>query len=546
MRIFLMALLALILTTPSVFSQIPFEKDGKWGIKDESTNKVLIKPQFISLRITEFPQVFIASKNINKQYIKDRPLFGMVDQKGSIIVPFKADSITFYNDIIISHNSEYKLVNDTKAKAFPYTEFYNFEGNLLGKVNGLINPFKGGFVVADFEKKPVVESLYNWNFDKISNSMKLINIYDHFILTKENNTYRLYDILNLTPLLNFSDYYKYQTDFLIIKETGQYGYINTQSDEYCGPIFTKAQNVNLGSHYELVLSNNEDMFSINNNGEIHKVKLTRNGNGDNIIVYIDSDGNNNLKGFECENFIPYKDGRSYFNVQKNGLWGVYDTEEKEITVPLIFPRPIEKWIGQEYVILTTDEGAELYDFGGNLLFATEEGKIDDVHRNIVFIDAHYSPSGIYSLNKNKWIIPYKKYDYINPLNYSIMAVSNYDSNTYFIYNYDGVLLNTLNGVKDISSVLGDVIHVKGTNNKMGLLNKNNGQWLVRCLYEDDIAWGSGTGENQRFAVTQKKDKGEEVIVMTVGGKKIASQFFPYGTKPIVIKNFGKKYLYQSF
>ncbi|MDE5869282.1 MAG: hypothetical protein K2H18_03535 [Muribaculaceae bacterium] len=37
-----------------------------------------------------------------------------------------------------------------------------------------------------------------------------------------------------------------------------------------------------------------------------------------------------------------------------------------------------------------------------------------------------------------------------------------------------------------------------------------------------------------------------VSIYTVGGRKIASKFFPYGTRKNVIIQFGKQYLYQSY
>lgn len=211
-------------------------------------------------------------------------------------------------------------------------------------------------------------------------------------------------------------------------------------------------------------------------------------------------------------------------------------------IPVTLAAPVNKILRQEYVVT---KGDSLYNSSGEFLFSSNKGKIEDVDDGLVYIDNSWAPSAVYSLPLKKWIIPYGKYDNIHRMEGGNFAAKL--KNTIYVISPKGLILNTLVNVSEISNIDGEYfIRVIGTDGKLGIINKTNGQWIAKCIYENDIAWGSGENQNRRFALTKKGDTGELVVVITVSGKTIASQFFPYGSSRAAIKNFGRKYLYQSF
>lgn len=566
MRIFLIALLALILTTPSVFSQIPFEKNGKWGLLSETTQKPIIKPKYLSLVLTTVPDLYIGSLYKEIKYIGVKPQYGVINSKGEELVPFYADSISIENGIIISHNSMPKLINDTKAISFPFTVFYSINGNKISRIEGLVkNSFPGGYIVMEFEaKNKYVTFLYNNKYERIGDTVTKNKIYPKYIETSNKHNrkhlsgpaylyfkekYTLYDINTFEPIVidyENSSYLSEDGMTLYFQKDDKKGFLNTDNNKitYVGG----SHSINIDGYTVRYDGNYENPFIVLTDGKTLPVFKILNDNGKEVMFYQNENGEKLFCGIECEDVIPYVKNNeplvNQFSVKKGGKWGLYNTYKQEMLLPFIYPAPVTSQ-KEDLIIVSQNDSSRVYDKYGNLQFDINAPKIN-ISKGLVFIGEEWSPSGIYSLSLRKWIVPQDRYSEINYLG-ELFAVKT-GSNSFSIINKNGQIVNTLSNVYSVngSFYFGDIVKIYDKNHKMGLINRNTGQVIAQPLFEDDIAWGSGTGENQRFAVTQKKDKGEEVIVMTVGGKKIASQFFPYGTKPIVIKNFGKKYLYQSF
>lgn len=78
-------------------AQIPFEKNGKWGLIDETTNKVILKPQYNFIMVVPNSSSFIVSKYVKTQFEGEKLQYGVVNNIGKEIIPLKADSITQYN-----------------------------------------------------------------------------------------------------------------------------------------------------------------------------------------------------------------------------------------------------------------------------------------------------------------------------------------------------------------------------------------------------------------------------------------------------------------
>lgn len=121
MRILLIAILALILTTPSVFSQIPFEKDGKWGIIDIPSNKTILKPKYSYIR--DFKDGFaVVFNNKNKA--------GVINSKGIEVIPCEYDDIVLPfvefkgSNFIWVKKGKWGLSSDKYKTKFLYDEIY--------------------------------------------------------------------------------------------------------------------------------------------------------------------------------------------------------------------------------------------------------------------------------------------------------------------------------------------------------------------------------------------------------------------------------------
>lgn len=417
----------------------------------------------------------------------------------------------------------------------------------------------------------------------------------------DNQLHYLYSKDSLKKIGAFTNYKSIASDILSIEVDDKHGYVDLSTGEIELPKYKFTYSIGNQSdkseQWTLFSENNKDVVAINGAGEItNGVMVSRyNKYGSDNHYFIRRNNNNGflVNNIECEDIIPLTDGRGLCSIKKDGKWGLYALPEKEFVIPFSMPAPIEesvpfpkkdgssnwkysfklndKWgafdlshndqifpfsvpspiaeiFDNKYAVVNDSiGGSSLYDLEGNHLFSTNDGIIAKIDKGLVYIGEgpFLVLRSIYSLDSKKWLIPADKYLSVHHLDGGNFAVET-SSNVFNIMSKNGKILNTIKNIRDFNNWYDDFISVISVNGKMGLLNKTSGQWILPPLYETDIAWGAGNGKNRRIALTQKKDNGELVIIMTVGGKRITSQFFPYGTRQAVIRNFGRKYLYQSF
>ena len=219
-----------------------------------------------------------------------------------------------------------------------------------------------------------------------------------------------------------------------------------------------------------------------------------------------------------------------------------------------FNGPVIKY-GNKYAVTEKDGMYTVYSENGDKVFdVSTDYKINLGHIDSGYIETYrqdgLKTTGIYSLSMNDWIVePGKSGNiyHVAPDRFAVEIAPNK-------YNYitdKGVILSTLDNIRNdyiqfesYGYFYDNLVKVISTTGKMGLLNSKTGKWIIPCQFDQHITFGGGKGPNKKFAVQQTSDKGELVTVYTVSGKKIASQFFPWGMRMRTahIRTFGEKYL----
>lgn len=599
-------------------SQTPFEKKGKWGLKD-NYNKVILKPAYNSITAVPEANVFVVSKYVGTEYEGKALRYGVINGSGTEIIPIKADSITFLNESVIAHTKTYTPLNDDRVLVYPYTELYTLSGQILQGLEGYVkNFYPGGVLFVALEnsdssprRKASRQYILDNKFNRLLDFPVVMETEGTaYIMVKAekkaNDSYGdqlhyLYGKDSLKKIGAFTNYKSITSDILSIEVEGKHGYVNLSTGEIELPKYKFTYSIGNQSdkseQWTLFSEDNKNVVAINGTGEITSGVMVSRYNeysSDNHYFIKRNDDNDFLvNNIECEDVIPLTDGKGLCSIKKDGKWGLYALPEKEFVIPFSMPAPIEesvpfpkkdgssnwkysfklndKWgafdlsnnnqifpfsvpspvaevFDNKYAVVNDSiGGSSLYDLEGNHLFSTNDGIIAKIDKGLVYIGEgpFLVLRSIYSLDSKKWLIPADKYLSVHHLDGGNFAVET-SSNVFNIMSKNGKILNTIKNIRDFNNWYDDFISVISVNGKMGLLNKTSGQWILPPLYETDIAWGAGNGKNRRIALTQKKDNGELVVIMTVGGKRITSQFFPYGTRQAVIRNFGRKYLYQSF
>lgn len=525
-----------------VNAQIPFEKNGKWGLMDEITNKVISKPQYLSIKAVPNRPNFIVSKHVKTQYEGEKLRFGVINKLGKEVIPIKADSISIFNNYYIFYTKKFVPISENKLRGYPHTDFYNNEGALIISLDGEIESiYTGGIIFAsyDIEHRKRFRDLYDRSLKRIStNSVTIEKKGEKFIYIKDDD-YRVLDINTFEPVLIVNDLDdKYNNlmwqHYIILHDNSKFGYFDFNTGSSVTPTFSHISTYSekFPNERRLILYNDvdQDAIAIEDDGTIINGKVISYNNycGEYLFVTKDSNGLIEFAGSTWFDIHPLDSGYLYTVRDENG-WGVLDSDKNVLIFPAVMPAPVVDILRQKYAVIRTPLGSSLYDNSGKLLLTVNEGKIIDCEDGLVYLDNSWGPTGVYSITSSKWIIPYNKYSYIKRLSGGNFACK--QGNTHYIISSKGAILNTINNISSISNMDGEYfIRVVDNNGKLGLINNTNGSWIVRCLYEDDIAWGAGKGKNRRFAISQRTDKGELVTVMTVGGQKIASQFFPMALK----------------
>lgn len=172
-----------------------------------------------------------------------------------------------------------------------------------------------------------------------------------------------------------------------------------------------------------------------------------------------------------------------------------------------------------------------------------ESKYDGYTRRAIRTSSGW---GVQDTENGRLIVP-DKYEWIGEVGSHNGYCAKDENNSCHLYDKRGSKLGTFESVDDDSWVNENEGIVRVTKNgKSGIFNAKTMRQIVPCRYDDDIAWGGGSGQNRRFALQQTSSRGETVTVFTVGGRKIATKFFPYGTSKYQIERWGKQYLYMSY
>lgn len=542
------------------FASTPFEKGGKWGLLDEATGKTIVKPKYTSL--TEQNGLYLGSVNQERKGVGLIPRYGIIDSNGKVIIPFYSDSISVLDDIIINHNSILKNINERQAIYFPYTFFYTLSGEKIGWIKGEVTHiFEGGYVVRDFKDKNHFDTfLYDKNLKIVGDTLKIIKIYPNYIETSNYNKRNklegmewmnfkeiltLYDKKTFTPVIDgYSNLSLSENgEIMNFYKDGKKGFLHAISGEITYIEGSRCSTINgYNVYYDGNFENAKIGLIDGSTLPVHKVFKDK---GEYVMLYTSENGEKRFCDISCDDVVDYPEV-NLFTVKNDGKWGLYNTYKKEMLLPFVFPAPISKR-KEGFVIVKNNTETGIYSEEGILRFNIKDYDVE-ISDSLIYIDKDWDPKGIYSLNKQEWLIPLNKYKSIKKAGCLFYCQSGESS--FVIINESGKIVNTLNNISSINTgfyaSFEDVVRFYGLKGKMGLINKDTGKVIADAVHEDDIAWGSGQGQNQRFAISHKTETGENVIIMTVSGRKVTSRFFNYGTPRGVIKQWGKKYLYQTF
>lgn len=504
---FILTFALIFVSVLSAFAQTPFEKGGKWGLKDISTNKTIVKPQYKALiPLSASKGKFMVQAVVDIPKIGKQLRWGVIDATGQVIVPVTAETIYESPNFYIVVVPEYERVGS--GSNYYEAERRYSSGRL--KSFGMFNSF--------WEKKIV--DIYSTGWKKQSSFESGMDFGDWMIL----EYYRAYGCINLKTGVMikpfYDDYFSEDVDTRIL--------YNKPSGQNEG----KALSITKNGKYV--------------NGRVIKVPAIDGNVKGLVFVPVNSAGVITFDNITCEDIQEIKDKENYFSVKKDDKWGVYNRWNKELIVPFNLPAPITSLVDNNYVEVSFGDKSALYNRSGEFICKIGNGRLRRITDDFVFIERRdTSLTGVFSLKKKKWIVEPGVYDRVNSFSNGYFAVE-VSPGKYKYINSSGVTLSVLENVKRFADY-DDFIAVSTKNGKMGLLNRTTGKWILPCVFEDgSIAWGSGKGANRRIALCQSSSKGDLVSIYTVSGRKIVSKFFPYGTRRNVIMQFGKQYLYQSY
>lgn len=228
-------------------------------------------------------------------------------------------------------------------------------------------------------------------------------------------------------------------------------------------------------------------------------------------IIIDPNFDKNLLAYEAiNNSHPGNLTNNDFLVMKNGMWGLYETDKGE-TVPPLYDG-INRLANHIYV-----------SKNGLLGLYTKHG--------VKIADPIY-----------KWIEVGNYYD--NGPQYYVAKKPSGD--TYMIGDH-GQILGSLGNIDRVELTFADESGWAPVykNKKFGVLDIKNHRITVPCIYEDNYFLGVKRGLSTKIGVYRETTSGTQVDIWTLGGSKIASQFFPSGTSRYAMKRFLENHLQVS-
>ncbi|MDE7462117.1 MAG: WG repeat-containing protein [Muribaculaceae bacterium] len=554
-----------------VNAQVPFEKKGKWGIINEN-GKTLVKPKYESLKTVDLIENrFIVQGKVKRPFENDKLCYGVIDSSGKQIIPITADSIEVIKNGFIAFISEGTPINETHCRLAHKTNVYDGNGNIQESVPGMVTrKLPGGFIVcSDTRGYGKMFALYSKNFTKIDEVEGFEDIRQDALITFERqggrSEYTYWDNLTLTPILKFNTYrlLNNNNDIIIISDSDSsygsedsYGYISFKDNTYQEPIFTSKKQAD-GSYAFYKNNEENECFILNLDGSfsdaISYTYTDKSQNVKQLVFKKNEAGLFRLDDLEVSDIVQFSKLPGLISIQKDGKWGLYNFDEKVFEIPFVLSGPVSNMNKGYLVTLTGDDWntSSLCDIEGNKIFdvsSEHEINLENVDSGDVFTYRRngLKTTGIYSLSNKKWLFEPDEYTTIYTISNDRYAVE-VSPNKYNYITKDGVILNTLENVADgyfSFQDFTDFLRVSSTSGKMGLLNKRTGKWIVPCKFDMDFTFGGGSGADRKIAVQETTSNGETITVYTVSGRKVASQFFPFGIpkRSAHIRAFGEKYL----
>lgn len=301
------------------------KNSDKYGLKNKN-NKILVKPIFNSINsYGSTRNRIIASLNWDKR--------GVIDQNGTIIVPFKFSEISKRNNLFIATSNNLKTIFDfygNKLFQDNYEDFYFIDNGYISvkknELYGVLNPFGKELIPTEYE------------YVQYNNSK------DWFIL--KQNDVSIIQKPNGKPVFGkeFTDLQKLDYSFNVIKakKNGKYGIINSEK-EILVPF--KFQDINKEYHENTFIVKQKGkwgLYSALINDYVKKTEFDKIRRITSYLYVFEKDNQKYLtdivsgKKINISNYSRTSNYTSYglITVEKNNLGGVLDIKTGKLIVPI--------------------------------------------------------------------------------------------------------------------------------------------------------------------------------------------------------------------
>ncbi len=423
-----------------------------YGIKDKN-NKVLVKPIFNS----------ISTYGSTKDRIQARfdwKKNGVIDSKGTIIIPFEYSNISKNkNQFIVTQNNEKRLLDyygkSLLKNSYEDISFLN-QNYIKVKSNGLYGLLKlNGDEVFPIEYEEINHYssqdwfLLNQNgktllkdsqgkriFGKEYTNISKIDYNFRYILAEKNGKYGIINKSNdiVAPFIFDTVSKEYDNRLFTVQENGKWGIYSILFDAYIvKPEYDGIKKISSGYY---VLDKGSSKTFIN------------------LLSNIKVDFSNYDK---VNNYVSY----NIVRVENNGLKGGANANSGKLIIPLKYDYLD---ISSNYVKarLPNTKLSDVYDTKGKLLFSnvTQIKRLKDYYYRV----SSKGKVGVISRNK---IIVDAKYDFIKSFkNLAVFLVK--DKEKYGLIDYDNQFLIPLDNYKININEAKNIINWKGKNHMISL------------------------------------------------------------------------------
>ena len=587
-----MTFLFLLTLQPVLSAELKvFEKNGKYGLADINSGKIILKAKYDS--VYPFIGDYARIRKVNK--------YGLVDKKGKEYLSCKYEKILFPVAGRISERDLFWVSKDGKSyyltsnkKSYPSDWSKVFFGpdqiwyglNSEGKWMKQINDPNGLPVSANFKdnrlrwkilpgkyqlfndklyspkRKPIAQNVIGVDTVRIKGNHFisvthdspaqgiLVDINSGIIWKKDNadlNGFYHTDTPDCPYLLRVSDdniYHAYvmidsPDPIYIIKDLEYDLYsVQTQSKILLPFRFLKILIDKYAGVFDdkplwkVTLESRRPLFS----PDIKDFVNCLNATYQNFIVEIKSCMGRSLFGntgreLVNNNLVDVYTKDGYLRVKFDGQDQIFSMNGM-----MPFDRYDKVWQSEkgnltlnDYIVLKGDKVGLYVDGQGEVIPPMYEGFMRQWGHIFAYVD---DMVGLYDDYGNKIIDP--KYSYI-----SIGCVYS-ESNYYFAKNKSGsaVILGDKGQIIIPAGQIDNVDFISGEegkwcwvfkNGKRGLLNIKAKKLVIPCVYESNFFFGDGHFPNRKVGVYRCVSGGDIVDIWTLSGKKIASRFCPSNT-----------------